>query len=156
MHDANRTKDIDLMNYWRGIAKMVDFDTYHLEFIESKYFDIMCKNGYGIKSIKENYENVLPDLLEKTHKQLNYEVRVKRIESIAENILRPTGIDIYMNIANYLQEEKHNILKQLDYEYALSIKIQRNWKTIISVLEQISNTNEILSSSNYKISDYFC
>lgn len=151
MHDANRTKDIDLMSYWKGIAKMVDFDTYHLEFIESNYIDIICKNGYGIKSIKESYEEVLPNLLEKTHKQLNYEVRVKRIESIAEDILRPTGIAIYMNIADYLQEEKHNIIKQLDYEYALSIKIQRNWKTIISILEQISNTNKVLSSSNYKI-----
>lgn len=144
IHDKNRNNDIDLFRYWRGIAKMVDFDTYHLLFINSGYFDVMCEHGYGLKAIKENYEVTLPDLLEKTMEQLDRPTRIKRIETIANKVLKPTGIDLYVDIANYLEREKTNIIDELDYEYKLSIKIQRKWRKIIESAEKISRSKDNL------------
>jgi hypothetical protein len=138
MHDENRIKDINLSSYWRGIAKMVDFDCYHLEFIEAGFGDMMCKDGVGINAIKDSYQEFLPDSFEKIFDELQYEKRINRIETIAEKILRPTNIEDYIKVANYLQEEKHNIIHQLDEEYKLSIKLQRSWKDIIKALDAMT------------------
>lgn len=144
IHDENRNNDINLFRYWRGIAKMVDFDTYHLQFIESGYFDIICKNGYGLKAIKDSYEVVLPNLLEKTFEQLDRQTRLNRIDIIADKVLKPTGIEVYMNIAEYLKNEKEKIIDELDCEYKLSIKLQRKWKELVEATEKIARDEKNL------------
>lgn len=144
IHDENRNNDIDIFRYWRGIAKMVDFDTYHLMFINLGYFDLLCREGYGLSAIKKNYKELLPCLLERTLEQLDRETRIKRIEIVAEKILRPTQIELYQNIADYLQKEKNNIIDELDYEYKLSIKIQRKWEVLVNTVERISKNRDEL------------
>jgi len=143
MHDTNRTTDINLFNYWKGIAKMVDFDCYHLNFIESGYGDVMCSDSLGIKAIINSCNELLPDLLVKALESIDYNTRVQRIETIANKILRPTNINIYNNIADYLYESRFNIIEKLDKEYELSIKLQRIWSKIVHTLKELDITDII-------------
>lgn len=142
IHDDNRNKDIVPLRYWIGIAKMVDFDCYHLAFLNAGCDKQLCKDTFGTAVLKQKNADELPDLWEKIFSQLNYKERVKRIEVIADNILRPTNIKEYVQIADYLLKEKENIVKQLDYEYTLSIKLQRNWHKIVKAADKISRQTD--------------
>lgn len=148
IHDENRRKDINLFNYWKGILKMVDFDNYHYEFIKGNYTNIICKENNRLEAIKSSCNKLLPDLLEEILDKYDREKRINIFNEIIEKVLEPTDIEIYKEIAKYLDNIKYDLIDELNYDYKLSIQLQRNWPTIISALNDIDNNviYEILTS----------
>jgi len=135
-HDAKRTENIDLYRYWHGMAKMVDYDCNHLHFIKLGFGDALCVDGFGLDALKCNCENKIPDLFERTLDSIPIHTRVNRIEVMAKDILYKTNMKKYCDIGDYLNDNKHRILNELDHDYSLSIELQRHWRQIVCAVER--------------------
>lgn len=132
-------KDGDsLKRYWKGMIKQYDIST----------LTVMCEGE--LKKHKELYESsieeqidkiafqLVPDTFEKCFHSMNKNQRLKKMDILIDDVLLASKIEAYKAIAEYLHNERENILKELDEDYRQSIRVQRLWKDIISAAKKLS------------------
>jgi hypothetical protein len=130
-HDRTRKRPDQLMAYWRGIVKQADYNMLLSGFMEGP-LEQFCRIG---KTGKERLERLdweaFADCLQACRLQMDRRERVRHAEQVIERVLRPSPLSEYQWIADQLQEQKEQLIDELDSDYDRSIRLQRLWPNIM-------------------------
>jgi len=146
VHDNNRKELSKLKLYWKGMVKQFDFSllttAFANELINSVKLD---RNIIGLDRVIKLSSNI-PDIIEDCYMKMNISERRQRVDILINDVLLLSKLDKYKPIADYLNESKEEIIKELNYEYEQSIKLYRLWPKIIEATSCLSKKENYFGS----------
>jgi len=143
IHDVRRNNDINILRYWRGIIKMVDFDCVHKKFLEKGFDKKLCEKEFGLNVLSANFTEKIPNFFEDVLSSISLEERLLKIDQIINEILKQTKKTKYIKTGDYLNSNKLTIIDELNEEYSLSLELQRLWHVIMQASIDISQKQVI-------------
>ncbi|WP_242655225.1 DUF6271 family protein [Clostridium cellulovorans] len=133
-HDYdNGRKEIEALKpYWKGIIKQNDLSLLTTKF-SHKLFDKLSFNNKisNFNQMKKLANKDIPDFFEESFYSISTKERIDRIDALINDVLLSSKIDKYKVIAEYLSENKFDILDELNNDYHKSVKLHRLWPKIM-------------------------
>lgn len=136
-HDSPRKKISQLKKYWEGIIRQVDLNLLWTQFIQNYLPKLQSYGDTGLGRVMEISGSILPDALEASYLSMPLEQRLQKIEDLLANILIASNQTDYIIIAEYLEENKHRIISEMNTDYENSFKLFRNWRSIVEAAESL-------------------
>lgn len=138
-HDNSRKELDGTLNYWRGVAKLADYNYYITEFRCRCLHRLAPPGENGFRILRDNGPSGLVELLSECHVSLDRKTRLSFIQALAHKILLPAGLPEYRLIAEELLEGANRLIDELDEDYRRSIRLQSIWPELVRLSERIGS-----------------
>lgn len=135
-HEDNRKSLDGSYSYWKGIAKLADYNWFITEF-RRHYLERISPAGVsGVKRLMHEGPELLVSLLSECHAGLDRTARVELIHGLVHKLLLPSGLPEYVPVAEELLRRADELIDELDDDYRRSIKLQLIWTELMEVAER--------------------
>lgn len=139
-HDYSRKKKDSSLHYWRGIAKLADYNYFITEF-RCRYLQrLVPPEGNGFQLLRETGPSTLVQLLTECLVNLDRRARLSLIHDLAHKILLPSGLEEYHTVAEELECNAARLIDELDDDYSRSIRLQSIWSELIHLSERMGSS----------------
>ncbi|OKP77920.1 hypothetical protein A3842_15415 [Paenibacillus sp. P3E] len=138
-HEYTRKQQDGTLNYWKGIAKLADYNFFITEFRCNYLHRLALPEENGFHILRDTGPSTLVNLLSECQMNLDRKTRLGLVHDLAHRILLPSGLDEYRQVAEELERGASLLIDELDDDYTRSIKLQNIWRELIHLSEQIGS-----------------
>ncbi|WP_019912165.1 DUF6271 family protein [Paenibacillus sp. HW567] len=138
-HDYSRKQKDATLNYFRGIAKLADYNLFITEFRNNYLHRLAPPGANGFHLLRDTGPSALVNLLSECFMSLDRTTRLGLVHDLAYKILLPSGLAEYRLVAEELERGASRLIDELDDDYRRSIKLQKIWRALILLSERMGN-----------------
>ncbi|OBZ09699.1 hypothetical protein A8L34_20705 [Bacillus sp. FJAT-27264] len=138
-HDNSRKALDGTYSYWKGMAKLADYNLFITEF-RIRYLDQIAPEGVnGFRDLKEQGSSTLVRLLSECHAGLDRSARLGLIHDLVHRLLLPSGLAEYLPVAEELERRAEELVDELDDDYRRSIALQAVWQELVEISRRVGS-----------------
>jgi hypothetical protein len=139
-HEYSRKQKDSSLNYWRGIAKLADYNYFITEFRCRYLHRLVPPGGNGFQLLREKGPSELANLLSECHINLDRKTRLSLVDDLVNKILLPSGLPEYCTVAEEMERSTSRLIDELDDDYRRSIRLQMIWSELIRISERMGSS----------------